>query len=133
MNNISYADFILILHALFVATVVFSVPLIILGGLLSWRWVHYPLFRLTHLGMILFVAAEALIGMTCPLTVWENNLREADHQQGYGGQDFVAHWLGRLLFYSFPHSVFIAIYLGYSLLIVGLFYFVPLRRKSHNA
>jgi hypothetical protein len=48
--------------------------LIWIGILLGWKWIRNPWFRYTHMFMILIVAAEATIGMTCPLTDWENDL-----------------------------------------------------------
>ena len=124
------ADAILVLHTLFTLIVVFSVPLIIAGGCLRWRWVHNPWFRYTHLAMIAFVAFESVIGMACPLTVWESRVRMAAGEGGYQGQDFIAHWLDRWLFYDFPHGVFTIAYIFFGLLVLGLLYVVPVRKAK---
>ena len=42
----------------------------------DWPGVRAPLFRYTHLGVMLFVAAQTLAGKLCPLTIWEMALRE---------------------------------------------------------
>jgi len=55
------ANIILILHAVFILVVVLTVPLIIIGGLRKWRWVHNPAIRFNHLGMIALVALESVI------------------------------------------------------------------------
>src|SRR5262249_6955696 len=54
--------------------------------------------RMVHLAMIGVVVAEALIGLTCPLTTWESALRRQAGQQVYPG-DFIGYWAHRLLFY----------------------------------
>jgi hypothetical protein len=45
------------------------------GHHLGWRWTRNPIFRVIHLVMILYVAYEAVVGIECPLTVWERDLR----------------------------------------------------------
>lgn len=120
------ADFVLVIHALFVGVVVLSVPLIAIGAWRGWRWVRNPAYRFTHLGMIAFVAGESLIGMNCPLTVWESRLRMNAGQEGYSN-DFIAVWLDKLLFYHLPQWVFPVGYVGFALLVASLFYFVPVR------
>jgi hypothetical protein len=65
-----------------------------------------------HLAGLAIVAAESVVGMVCPLTELESWLRRgAEGQGGYEG-GFVAHWLGRLLFYDFDERVFAAAYLA---------------------
>lgn len=129
MSPATLADCILVLHALFVSVVVLSVPLIAIGGMRGWRWVRSAWFRFGHLAMIAFVAGESLIGMACPLTVWENQLRIHASQQGYDNDDFVATWVSRLIFYHFPPWVFTVAYVSFALLVAGLFYFVPVRLR----
>lgn len=124
------ANAILILHALFISVVVFAVPLILIGGWRNWQWVRSKRFRFTHLAMIGFVALESLIGMDCPLTIWENNLRRPSGGRQYTSEGFIAHWLHSILFYDFPHWVFMAIYMVYAILVASLFYFVPLQRNG---
>jgi hypothetical protein len=128
MPPLILADIILVLHALFVGVVVGGVPLILVGGWRGWRWVRQRGFRLLHLGMIGFVVLEICIGMPCPLTVWERALRR---QGGVGddGQDFIAHWVGTLLFHHFPAWVFTTLYGGFGLLVLSLWWVVPCVRK----
>jgi hypothetical protein len=133
MPPVILADCILIIHTLFVAVVVISVPLIAFGGFYNWQWVKNPWFRFTHLFMIGFVALESLAGTVCPLTSIENRLRNSANQKGYGNHDFIASWLDRLLFYHFPSWVFTMIYVSFALLVASLFYFVPIKRKNKSA
>ncbi|MGQ0658386.1 MAG: DUF2784 domain-containing protein, partial [Chromatiales bacterium] len=88
------ANLVLVLHTLFIAFVVFGLLLIVAGWLRRWRWVRNPWFRYSHLVAILFVVAEAWLGMICPLTVLEDQLRRLAGEAGYSGS-FIADWLHR--------------------------------------
>ena len=48
MNELLAADLLLVLHASFVAFVIFGLILIIAGRLLSWSWVRNRWFRIVH-------------------------------------------------------------------------------------
>ncbi len=65
------ADAVLVVHFAFVAFVIGGLALIWIGKTLRWGWVRNFWFRIAHLGAIAFVALEAVIGVACPLTVWE--------------------------------------------------------------
>jgi len=69
------ADVVLVVHFAFVLFVVGGFALILAGAALGWRWVRNRTFRYSHLAAIVFVAAESLVGMACPLTHWEHVLR----------------------------------------------------------
>ena len=112
------ADLILVLHALFVAFVVLSLPAILLGGALSWPWVRNRWFRLLHLAAIAFVVVQSWLGMICPLTLWESALRQQAGEEAYGGS-FIQHWLHALLFYQAPDWAFVVIYTAFALLVLA--------------
>jgi len=82
------ADIVLIVHFLFVAFVVGGLALIWVGAASGWAWVRNFWFRVAHLAAIVFVAGEALVGVWCPLTVWEDALRGV-----HGDKSFVARWI----------------------------------------
>jgi hypothetical protein len=69
------ADVIVVIHAAYVGYVIVGVVLILLGLLYRWNWIRNPWFRWSHFAMIGVVAAEAVLGIMCPLTRWENQLR----------------------------------------------------------
>jgi hypothetical protein len=71
------ADAIVVVHALYVGFVMFGLAAILVGLALRWRWVRNFWFRMAHFLMIAVVVAEALSGAACPLTTWEDQLREA--------------------------------------------------------
>ncbi|MEK6736715.1 MAG: DUF2784 domain-containing protein, partial [Pseudomonadota bacterium] len=91
------ADIILIIHFLYVLFVVGSLPVIWLGAWLKWRFVRNRWFRFLHLAAILLVVAESLLGVICPLTVWENALRQSDTDSS-----FIQHWIHQIMFYTVP-------------------------------
>ena len=95
------------------------------GALAGWAWVCNPWFRYLHLAAIVFVALEALLGTTCPLTLWEDLLRG-----GARPESFIGRWVYRLLYYSAPEWVFTALYAAWAaaaLLTLGI---VPPSRKA---
>jgi hypothetical protein len=126
MSSAFLANGILLIHTIFVAFVVLSVPLILVGAWRKWHWVGHPAFRLPHFLAILYVTINTLSGKMCPLTVWENTLRQEAGQQG-NGSSFIAHWLGKVLFYDFPSWIFTFGYTLFALSVVALFWIAPIR------
>jgi len=80
MDKPFLADLIVSIHFGFVIFVVGGLLVIILGGVLRWRFIRNFWFRVIHLAMILFVVFETLFGISCPLTDWEYELRIAAGQ-----------------------------------------------------
>ena len=66
---------------------------------------------------------QSWFGIVCPLTAWEMALRRKAGVPGYDGS-FVAYWLSRLLYYSFPDWVFVAVYTAFGLLVVATWLWV---------
>jgi len=118
------ASAILLVHAIFVAFVVFTLPCIFLGKVFRWRWVRLYWLRILHLIGICIVAAQAWAGVICPLTTFEMWLREQDGLTTYAGS-FVAHWLQTLIYWDLPSWVFTAAYSLFALLVISAWYFVP--------
>lgn len=120
------ADSVLFVHFLFVVFVVGGLAAICAGAAAGWRWVRNWWFRIAHLAAIALVAAEALVGMVCPLTVWEDALRNRTADTG-----FIQRWLHRILFYNFPEWVFTTTYVLFALFVALAFWLVPpLRTKQ---
>lgn len=110
------ADALLALHTGIVAFVVGLVPLVLLGGALGWRWVRHAGLRIGHLGLMVFIAAQAWLGQLCPLTVWEQALRRAAGQGSYR-ESFIEHWLSRLLYWDVPGWMFVAAYTAFTVIV----------------
>lgn len=118
------ADGILMVHALFVAFVLFGLLLVLLGGIRRWKWVKNFWFRIAHLTAIAIVVLQSWLGMICPLTTWEMQLRSRAGETTYT-DTFVSHWLQQLLFYEAPAWVFVVAYSLFGGLVVASWFFVP--------
>ena len=117
------ADALLALHVATVLFVVGLLPLVLAGGALGWRWVRHFGLRLTHLGLMIFIAAQTWLGQLCPLTVWEQTLRRTAGQGSYG-ESFIEHWLSRLLYWDAPWWVFVAAYTGFAVVVLLAWWWV---------
>ncbi len=118
------ADAVLVAHVLFVLFVVGGFVLI-LAGAGRWGWIRNRAFRVTHVAAIVFVAAEALLGVTCPLTRWEDLLRATGREE----RSFIGRWLAWLLYYDFPEWVFAAAYCVFALAVVWAWRAIPPRAR----
>ena len=118
------ADALLVVHFLIAGFIVAGLVLVWIGALAHWSWIRNPWFRYLHLAAIVFVAAEALLGYACPLTLWEDLLRG-----GARPGTFVGRWVQRLLYYNAPEWVFTALYAAWTAATLLTLRFVPPRRK----
>jgi hypothetical protein len=121
---VSAADALLVVHFAIVVFIVGGLLLTWAGALLGWNWVRNPWFRYAHLGAIVFVALEALIGMMCPLTVWEDMLRG-----GSRPDSFIGRWVQRLLYYRAPEWVFTTLYVGWAAATALTLWLLPPRSR----
>src|SRR6266853_1344165 len=119
------ADAVLVVHVLFVLFVVGGFALI-LAGAGRWGWVRNRRFRVLHLAAIVFVAAEALLDVTCPLTRWEDMLRVTGREE----RSFIGRWLAWLLYYDLPEWVFALAYAAFALAVIGCWRAIPPRARS---
>ena len=129
------ADALLVLHVLFVVFVVAGRLLVFVGGLSGWRWVRNPWFRVAHLAAIGVVVLQSWLGVICPLTVWEMELRARAGDAVYAGS-FISHWLQELLYYQAPEWVFTTAYTAFGMLVLLSWLFVrpmPFSRRIDDA
>ena len=119
------ADAILVVHFGIVLFIIGGLVAVWIGAALGWRWIRNPWFRYAHLGAIAFVAGEALVGMACPLTVWEDALRG-----GVRAESFVGRWVRWLLFYQAPEWVFTVAYVAWAIATLLTLRAVPPRRRA---
>jgi hypothetical protein len=127
------ADLLVAIHTGYVGFVVIGMLLILAGALCHWGWVRNPWFRWAHLVAIAIVGVEAILGITCPLTDWESQLRKlAGHEISEGS--FIGRCLDNLLFVSAPEWVLAACHITFALLVVVTFVLFPPRRRvsSHG-
>lgn len=119
------ADLLVVVHFAIVLYIVGGLLAVWTGAALGWRWVRDPWFRYSHLAAIAYVAAEALLGIACPLTVWEDVLRG-----GARPDSFVGRWVRRLLYYDAPEWAFTAAYVAWALATLATLRLVPPRRRA---
>ncbi|MFZ5875870.1 MAG: DUF2784 domain-containing protein [Nitrospirota bacterium] len=122
------ADLTLVAHALFVAFVIGGQAAVLIGWRRGWRWTRGALFRYAHAAAIGIVVVKAWAGIPCVLTVLENALRERAGAVPYQ-ETFIAHWVGRLLFYSAPPWVFTLAYSLFALLVFATWVAYPPARS----
>jgi len=114
------ANAVLLTHFALVLFITAGLPLIYLGAVLGWTWVRAWQWRAVHLAAIVFVAMESLLGIACPLTVWEDALR--GNQTNLG---FIERWIERIMFYDLPAWVFILAYTSFAVLVAVTWLAVP--------
>lgn len=119
------ADVLLFVHFSIAGFIVLGLILVWAGACARWSWIRNPWFRYLHLAAIAVVAAEALLGFACPLTVWEDLLRG-----GVRPESFVGRWVYRLLYYEAPEWVFTTLYAAWTAAALLTLRFVPPRRRA---
>lgn len=78
MTPSSWANIVTVIHFLMVAWAVLALPVTIAGLAFRAPFARNFWFRTTHLLFILFVVGETVLGVECPLTTWERELRALD-------------------------------------------------------
>ena len=123
--NEALADAILVVHAAFVLFVVGGLLATWIGLALDRPFARNPWFRNLHLAAIAFVVLEAIAGVMCPLTVWEDALRGQRTDSG-----FLQRWIHAWLFWNWPAWVFTAIYAAFGALVAWTWWRWPPRARS---
>lgn len=121
------ADLVLIVHFCYVLFVVGGLPLIWFGAWRNWSFVTSSWFRYSHLAAILFVVAESLFGVVCPLTAWENALRHVQNDSS-----FIQRWLHQIMFYNVSEHILTAIYILFAVLVALTFKWVPVNSRRNQ-
>ena len=84
---------------------------------LKWQWVRNFWFRIIHCLMIATVVVEALLGVSCPLTDWEDMLREKAGETVAQGT-FIGRMLHRILFWDATPGTMTIIYCLFGLAVL---------------
>ena len=99
------ADLVLIIHSCIVFFVVFGLVALPIGCLRNYSWTRNTKLRVAHMLLMGFITLEAILGITCPLTIIENTLRQIEYQQS-----FVANWVSELIYWDLPTYFFVSMY-----------------------
>ena len=121
------ADIVLMFHFAIVIFITFGIFLIPIGYKSNWLWVTNLKLRICHCGMMLCITLEALLGITCPLTSIENNLRGIDKTTS-----FISYWINQIIYWDLPSQFFIILYcavLIWTFLLWKLF--LPINKNSN--
>ncbi len=122
------ADFVVALHLGYVAYVVLGQAAIVAACALNWSWGRNPYFRYSHLGMMLIVAVEAVMGWQCPLTTWENSLRTLAGQAINQSDTFMGRLFQSVLFAdNKPDDYFTPYYLAFAVIVLQALVMYPPR------
>ena len=133
------ADLMVFIHLLYMGFVVFGQLAIMIGWPLGWKWIRNPWFRGVHLGMILIVVVEAVAGITCPLTTWEDDLRElagqkwVNRREGYADVSFTGRMMRNIQFAAQNHwedYIDTVFYIAGGVIIATVFLVPPRLRRS---
>lgn len=123
------ADLVAVVHFGFVLFVLLGQIVILIGWAAGWVATRNLWFRVVHLIAIGLVVLEAWLGMLCPLTVIESDLRLLAGEQGYE-QTFIGYWLDRLMYFEAPFWVFTVAYTIFGSLVLVTFLAYPPRRRT---
>ena len=118
------ADLVLAIHFAFVAFVAGGLVAIWVGAARGREWAFSRTFRALHLAAIAVVVAESLLGIACPLTLWEDALRGVQQEAG-----FIARWLRAALYWHLPGWAFTALYCAFGALVAWTWFRFPPRPK----
>ena len=125
------ADFVVFLHLLYVGYVVIGQAVIVVAGTFRTAWGRNPWFRFSHLAAIGIVVVEECLGWVCPLTRWEQQLRELAGQ-AWRADTFMARLAHELLFskdlnYDWPPIMFTTVHIAFGCLVFQAFLMYPPR------
>ena len=116
---------ILAIHLVIIAFNVAGCVLVPVGAWRHWRWVRGFWWRLAHLSSFAVVAAQALAGRACFLTIWQ-----ADAAGTGRAQPLIATWINHLIYWPLPLWVFAVAYVVVFLYVVALWVWV--RPRAHR-
>src|SRR5579883_3007857 len=77
MELMAPADAVLWVHVAVIAFNLFGLVAVPIGALRGWRFVRIAWWRIAHVALLAAVAAQALLGRACILTVWQAALSGA--------------------------------------------------------
>jgi hypothetical protein len=123
------AEAVLAAHLAIILFNVFGLVAVPLGAVCGWRFVRMRWWRILHIGLLAAVAAQAVLGRACFLTLWQAALSGAGAEQ----TPLIVHWVNSVIYWPLPIWVFTVLYVlvfGYAL---GLLWLVPLNRAQKGS
>jgi len=122
----SLAGLVLLVHFLVILFNLFGLVAVPLGAWRGWGFVRVFWWRALHLVSLLAVAAQAVAGRACFLTIWQAALEgRPDAAQP---PPLLYALVNRLIYWPLPPWVFVAMYLAVLAYALALWRLVPPRR-----
>ena len=114
-------ELILIIHFLVVLFFIFGFPI----GLVY----NFRLFRIIHTSALAGVALLMVLKVPCPLTIWEETLRQSPVYEG----SFITSWLNRIIYLEDFDPTFVPyLSVGFLVLVVSSFLWKPLKPRDNK-
>jgi len=102
----------------------FSIILFVIFGFPVGLVINSRLFRIIHVSILAGIALLMVLEIPCPLTIWEETLRQAPVYEG----SFIASWLNRIIYLEDFDAYFIPyMAVGFLVLTVSSFLWKPLK------
>jgi hypothetical protein len=123
------AEAVLAAHIAIILFNLFGLIAVPVGAARGWRFVHIAWWRVLHVVVLAAVAAQALVGRACVLTVWESNLAGSV----VSPTPLIMGWVDRLIYWNLPIWVFAGLYaavFGYAVALLWLVPLQPARRRQ---
>jgi hypothetical protein len=121
MELMAPADAVLWVHVAVIAFNLFGLVAVPIGALRGWRFVRIAWWRIAHVALLAAVAAQALLGRACILTVWQAALSGAARNP----PPLIANFVDRLIYWRLPIWVFALLYGLVFAYAVALLWLVP--------
>lgn len=112
---------VLAIHLVVIAFNLFGLVAVPVGGWLGWRFVRVFWWRALHVASLAAVAAQALAGRACVLTVLQDALSGAAPERA----PLIMRVVDRVIFWPLPMWVFAALYVAVLLYTLALWRLVP--------
>jgi Protein of Unknown function (DUF2784) len=112
------AEAVLAAHLAVILFNLFGLVAVPIGGAIGWRFVRIRWWRILHVLLLAAVAAQALMGRTCILTLWQAELAGVS-----GPSPLLARFVNSVIYWRLPLWVFAALYaavFGYALALLWL-------------
>lgn len=117
MDKLLLADLLAGFHLGIVLFMIIGQAMVLVGWVARWDWVRNAWFRLPHLGIMIYIAQNAIRGKFCFLTHWEADLR-VEAGQAPSEISFVGGLLRSVLYVDVPPEILNRYYLAFFALVL---------------
>jgi Protein of Unknown function (DUF2784) len=123
------AQAVLAVHVAVILFNVFGLVAVPVGAMRNWHFVRIGWWRVLHLLTLAAVAAQAVAGRACFLTIWQNDLTASVQP----AMPLIVRWIDQLVYWPLPIWVFAALYVLVFAYALALLWFVPPQRLRSEA